>query len=181
MRNTHNYHKINTKACGYHLNIVLHVQIIDHIRPPQLCILNRLLQRKTLRMERNEAIAQRPTLHRIFEYNVLGEHNHPNVLELLQTRQNLLHRFRLGFLGHGANADQHLFAGVGRHAAIGVDAIAGLTAQINVALPEEMEQITRTLAIIYSLLAIRWCDLFNFTFMQSSQKHRSSSSSSSSS
>lgn len=109
------------------------MEIVDHVRTPQQRILNGLLQRKSLRVERDEAIADRPVLHRILEDDVLVEHDHANVFELLQARENLLHWLRLRLLGHRTDADQHLLAGVGRDAAVGVDAIVGV-AQIDVAL-----------------------------------------------
>lgn len=38
------------------------MQVIDDVRLPQLCILDGLLERKALGVERNQAVADGPTL-----------------------------------------------------------------------------------------------------------------------
>lgn len=44
--------------------------------------------------------------------NLLREDQHFDVLELVEPCEDLLHRFRLRLLGHGADADHHLLAAI---------------------------------------------------------------------
>lgn len=68
------------------LDVVLHVQIVEHEGIAQLCILDGLLQGETLRVERDKAIADRPILHGFAQDHVLLEGNQFNELKLPQTR-----------------------------------------------------------------------------------------------
>lgn len=42
--------------------------------------------------------------------NLLWEDQHLDILELIQSREDLFHRLRLRLLGHGAYANHHLLA-----------------------------------------------------------------------
>ena len=81
---------------------------------PQLGVLDRLLEREALRVERDETVAQRPPVDRLVQYDLLPDHHHPDVLELLQPGQDLLHRFRLRLFRHRADRHHHLLARGGR-------------------------------------------------------------------
>lgn len=56
-------------------------------------------------MKGDEAVTEGPFLHRLIEYDVLGEDDHSDVFKLAQTLQYLRHGLRLGFLHH--TADPH--------------------------------------------------------------------------
>lgn len=56
---------------GYHLNIVLHVQVVDDIRLAQLRILDGLLQRKAFRVERDQTVADGPAFDRVLIKGIL--------------------------------------------------------------------------------------------------------------
>lgn len=112
------------------------MQIIEHKRITQLCILDGLLQGETLRVERDQAIADGPILYGLTQYHILGERNQFDELEFSQTRQYLLHGLRLRLLGHRTDADNHLLAVAGRGACVRVHPVIAV-AEVGVALMKQ--------------------------------------------
>lgn len=65
-------------------------------------------QGHTFGVERDEAVAQRPFVHRLVEDDVLWEDDHGDVLKPAQPLQDLGHRLGLGLLHHAADPHQDL-------------------------------------------------------------------------
>lgn len=63
---------------------------------------------RTFGVEGDEAVAQRPLLHRLFQDHLLGEDDHIDVVEPAEALQDLGHGLGFGLLGHGADAHHNL-------------------------------------------------------------------------
>ena len=87
---------------------MLHVEVVDDIGLPEGGIGLSLFQREPNGMETDEAVAQRPLLDGALQDDVFGEDDRVDVLELLHPGEYLPHGFGVGFLGHGADADDDL-------------------------------------------------------------------------
>lgn len=62
----------------------------------------------TFGVEGDEAITQRPLLHRLVEDHLLWEDDDGDVLKLTQPLHDLGHRLRIGLLHHGADPHHNL-------------------------------------------------------------------------
>lgn len=63
---------------------------------------------RTFGVEGDEAVAQRPLLHRLFQDHLLREDDHVDVVEPAEALQDLGHGLGFGLLGHGADAHHNL-------------------------------------------------------------------------
>lgn len=63
---------------------------------------------RTFGVEGDEAVAQRPLLHRLFQDHLLGEDDHVDVVEPAEALQDLGHGLGFGLLGHGTDAHHNL-------------------------------------------------------------------------
>lgn len=68
----------------------------------------RHIQTQTFGMKGNEAVTQRPLLHRFTENHLLWKNDHGDVLKFTESLQDFSHGFGLGFLHHGADPHHYL-------------------------------------------------------------------------
>lgn len=62
----------------------------------------------TFGVERDEAVAQRPVLHRLLQDHLLGKDDHIDVVKLTKSVQDLSHGLGCGLLHHGTYANHDL-------------------------------------------------------------------------
>lgn len=73
-----------------------------------MCIYVLMYVCATFGVKRDEAVTQRPILHRFIEYDFLREDDYCDVLKLTKALHDLGHRLGVGLLHHGADPHHNL-------------------------------------------------------------------------